>query len=134
MAILDREQLKAINNSIAQTAAQFQAFERDRERMAAHQRAIERTIVSSPVIKLSADSPLNDLVETMKAQNELLSQQVSLLIEENERQKAQVEAAKDAEDQAKKEALHSRVFNWITFGVTTAFSAAALVISIIALI
>lgn len=134
MAIFDREQLKAINDSIAQTAAQFQAFERDRESMAAHQRAIERTIVSPPVVKLSADSPLNDLVETMKAQNELLSQQVSLFIEENERQKAQIEAAKDAEEQAKKEALHSRVFNWITFGVTTAFSAAALVISIIALL
>lgn len=132
--MLDREQLKAINDSIAQTAAQFQAFEQQREKMAAHQRALERTVASPPVVKLSADSPLNDLVDTMKAQNELLSKQVSLLIEENERQKAQVEAAKDAEDQAKKEALHSRVFNWITFGVTTAFSAAALVISIIALI
>ena len=132
--MLDREQLKAINDSIAQTAAQFQAFEQQREKIAAHQRALERTIVSAPVVKLSADSPLNDLVDTMKAQNELLSKQVSLLIEENERQKAQVEAAKDAEEEAKKEALHSRVFNWITFGVTTAFSAAALVISIIALI
>ena len=58
---------------------------------------------------------------------------VMLLIEENERQKKQVEEAKVAETQAKREARHSKVFGWVSFGIATAISIAALVVSIIAL-
>lgn len=99
--------------------------------MVEQQRAIERMLVAQPVVKASVDSPLKELVDTIKAQNEILSKQVDLLVEENERQKVQIATVEETEKQARKEALHSRVFNWVTFGVTTAISIAALIISIV---
>lgn len=131
MANLDMNQINAFSNSIARAASQFQEFERQREEMVAQQRALERMLVAQPVVKTSVDSPLKELVDTIKAQNEILSKQVDLLVEENERQKDQIATVEAAEEQARKEALHSRVFNWVTFGVTTAISIAALIISIV---
>lgn len=69
----------------------------------------------------------------LQEENRLQKEQNMLLIEENERQKKQVEDAKVAETQAKKEARHSKVFGWVSFGIATAISFAALVVSIIAL-
>lgn len=132
MAKLDMNQINALSNSVARAASQFQEFERQREEMVEQQRAIERMLVAQPVVKSSVDSPLKELVDTIKAQNEILSKQVDLLVEENERQKAQIATVEETEKQARKEALHSRVFNWVTFGVTTAISIAALIISIFA--
>lgn len=131
MAKLDMNQINAFSNSVARAASQFQEFERQREEMVEQQRAIERMLVAQPVVKASVDSPLKELVDTIKAQNEILSKQVDLLVEENERQKAQIATVEETEKQARNEALHSRVFNWVTFGVTTAISIAALIISII---
>lgn len=131
MAKLDMNQINAFSNSVARAASQFQEFERQREEMVEQQRAIERMLVAQPVVKASVDSPLKELVDTIKAQNEILSKQVDLLVEENERQKAQIATVEETEKQARKEALHSRVFNWVTFGVTTAISIAALIISIV---
>lgn len=130
MAKLNIEQINAFNSAIANTAAQFQEFERQREQMVAQQRAYERLVASPQEVKISANGPLNELVNTIKAQNEILSKQVDLLKEENERQKEQINAAQAAEEQAHKEAIRSRVFNWVTFGITTAISIAALIISI----
>lgn len=131
MAKLDMNQINAFSNSVARAASQFQEFERQREEMVEQQRAIERMLVAQPVAKASVDSPLKELVDTIKAQNEILSKQVDLLVEENERQKVQIATVEETEKQARKEALHSRVFNWVTFGVTTAISIAALIISIV---
>ncbi len=131
MAKLDMNQINAVSNGIAKAASQFQEFERQREEMVAQQRALERMLVAQPVVKTSSGSPLKELVDTIKAQNEILSKQVDLLVEENERQKAQIATVEETEKQARKEALHSRVFNWVTFGVTTAISIAALIISIV---
>lgn len=131
MAKLDMNQINAFSNSVARAASQFQEFERQREEMVEQQRAIERMLVAQPVVKASVDSPLKELVDTIKAQNEILSKQVDLLVEENERQKAQIATVEETEKQARKEARHSRVFNWVTFGVTTAISIAALIISIV---
>lgn len=131
MAKLDMNQINAFSNSVARAASQFQEFERQREEMVEQQRAIERMLVAQPVVKASVDSPLKELVDTIKAQNEILSKQVDLLVEENERQKAQIATVEETEKQAKNEALHSRVFNWVTFGVTTAISIAALIVSIV---
>jgi len=131
--MIDLNKLNAINDGIANAAAQFQKFERQREEMAERQRTLERMVVTPSVVqvsKVSADTPLKELVDTIKAQNSILSKQVDLLKEENERQKKQVEAAKAAEGEARKEALHSRIFNWVTFGITTAISIAALIISV----
>ena len=69
----------------------------------------------------------------LQEENRLQKEQNMLLIEENERQKKQVEDAKVAETQAKKEARHSKVFGWVSFGVATVISIAALVVSIISL-
>jgi FMN-dependent NADH-azoreductase len=131
MAKLDMNQINAFSNSVARAASQFQEFERQREEMVEQQRAIERMLVAQPVVKASVDSPLKELVDTIKAQNEILSKQVDLLVEENERQKAQIATVEETEKQARNEALHSRVFNWVTFGVTTAISIAALIVSIV---
>lgn len=132
--MLDLNNLNAINDGIANVAAQFQEFERQREVMAERQRMLERMVVTPSVVqvsKVSVDTPLKELVDTIKVQNEILSKQVELLKEENERQKEQVEAAKATEEEARKEARRSRVFNWVTFGITTAISVAALIISIL---
>lgn len=135
MAKLDIDKINAFNNGVTKIAAQFQEFERQREEIDAQRQALERMVVTQPVVaqsvvKLSGDTPLRELVDTIKAQNEILSKQVDLLKEENERQKEQVDTAKEAEKQARKEALRSRVFNWVTFGITTVISIAALIISI----
>lgn len=137
MAKLDINQINAFSNGIAKAATQFQEFERQCQEMDARRQALERMVVSQPVVaqsvvKISADAPLRELIDTIKAQNEILSKQVDLLKEENERQKEQVDTAKESEEQARKEALRSRVFNWVTFGITTVISIAALIISIFA--
>ena len=62
---------------------------------------------------------LKSLVEGLQEQNRILQSQID-------------EAKKDGEE-AKKEAKKARIFSWISFGVATAISIAALVVSIIAL-
>ena len=94
-----------------------------------HQDQLARVIpVKNPMIE-----QLNSLVEETQEQNKILLEQVNLLKEENERQKKQVEEARAAEAQARKEALHSKVFGWVSFGVATAISIAALIVSIISI-
>ena len=92
-----------------------------------HQDQLARVIpVTNPMVE-----QLKSLVQETQEQNKILLEQVNLLKEENERQKKQVEEARAAEAKAKKEALHSKVFGWVSFGVATAISIAALVVSII---
>lgn len=76
---------------------------------------------------------LTEQNQFLQEENRLQKEQNMLLIEENERQKKQVEDAKVAETQAKKESRHSKVFGWVSFGVATVISIAALVVSIISL-
>ena len=84
--------------------------------------------VTNPMVE-----QLKSLVQETQEQNKILLEQVNLLKEENERQKKQAEEARAAEAQAKKEALHSKVFGWVSFGVATVISIAALIISIISM-
>lgn len=62
---------------------------------------------------------LKALVEGLQEQNRILQSQID-------------EAKKDGEE-AKKEAKKARIFSWISFGVATAISIAALVISIVSM-
>ena len=62
---------------------------------------------------------LKALVEGLQEQNRILQSQID-------------EAKKDGEE-AKKEAKKARIFSWISFGVATAISIAALVISIMSM-
>ena len=50
-----------------------------------------------------------------------------------EEARREAEEARLAETQAKKEATHAKVFGWVSFGVATAISIAALVISIMSM-
>ena len=58
---------------------------------------------------------LKSLVEGLQEQNRILQSQID-------------EAKKDGEE-AKKEAKKARIFSWISFGVATAISIVALIIS-----
>ncbi len=74
---------------------------------------------NAPIIK-----ELQEVITTIKNQNEILVKQMSLLQEENERQKEQVK-------QAEKAARKAQIFSWVTFAITTAISVVAIIISIV---
>ena len=80
---------------------------------------------------------LKALVESLQEQNRILKAQIEEAKKDSEEakkaaMKANAEAEK-ANTEAKKEAKRARVFSWVSFGVATAISIAALVVSIIAL-
>ena len=89
-------------------------------------RTVEDVVVRNPMI-----DQLQELLDQTREQNALLMNQVALMKEENERQQTQVTEAKEAEKEAKAEARKSKIFGWISFGVATAISIAALVVSIV---
>ena len=89
-------------------------------------RTVEDVVVHNPMI-----DQLQELLDQTREQNALLMNQIALMKEENERQKAQIEEVKIAEKEAKAEARKSKIFGWISFVVATAISIAALVVSIV---
>ena len=89
-------------------------------------RTVEDVVVRNPMI-----DQLQELLDQTRGQNALLMNQIALMKEENERQKKQIEEAKVAEKEAKAEAKKSKKFAWISFGVATVISLAALVVSIV---
>lgn len=82
-------------------------------------RYLQDLVVKNPVV-----DQMSTLIDNIQEQNDILREQVELLTEENERQKAQLE-------EAKAEARKSKIFAWISFGVATIISLAALVVSIV---
>ena len=131
MAKLDMNELDTGNNSVASVVARIQEFDRQRKETDAQRRTLERLIVAQPTNKMFMDTPLKELVDTIKAQNEILSKQVELLKEENDLQKEQIDAVKASEEQAHKESGRARIFSWITFCITTIISIVALTVSIV---
>ena len=132
---LSQEALNSINSAYALGVK----IEEDRRVVIQHQkmvdeqndffkRTVEDVVVRNPMI-----DQLQELLDQTREQNTLLMNQIALMKEENERQKAQIEEVKVAEKEAKAEARKSKKFGWISFGVATAISIAALVVSIIAL-
>ena len=91
-------------------------------------RTVEDVVVRNPMI-----DQLQELLDQTREQNTLLMNQIALMKEENERQKAQIEEVKVAEKEAKAEARKSKILGLISFGVATVISIAALVVSIISL-
>lgn len=89
-------------------------------------RTVEDVVVRNPMI-----DQLQELLDQTREQNALLMNQIALMKEENERQKIQVIEAKEAEKDAKAEAKKSKTFARVSFGVATAISIAALVVSIV---
>ena len=132
---LSQEALNSINSAYALGVK----IEEDRRAVMQHQkmvdeqndffkRTVEDVVVRNPMI-----DQLQELLDQTREQNALLMNQIALMKEENERQKTQIEEAKVAEKEAKAEARKSKIFGWISFGVATVISIAALVVSIISL-
>ena len=132
---LSQEALNSINSAYALGVK----IEEDRRVVMQHQkiadeqnnffkRTVEDVVVRNPMI-----DQLQELLDQTREQNALLMNQIALMKEENERQKAQIEEVKVAEKEAKAEARKSKIFGWISFGVATVISIAALVVSIISL-
>ena len=85
----------------------------DTIRMQSHQSHLSNIIpIPNPTVE-----QLKKLVEEAQEQNKILQSQID-------------DAKKDGEE-AKKEAKKARIFSWISFGIATAISIAALVVSII---
>ena len=130
---LSQEALNSINSAYALGVK----IEEDRRVVMQHQkmvdeqndffkRTVENVVVRNPMI-----DQLQELLDQTREQNTLLMNQIALMKEENERQQTQVTEAKKAEKEAKAEARKSKIFGWISFGVATAISIAALVVSIV---
>lgn len=103
-------------------SAQALIDERGRRRLQKEQERRERiedTVEANKKSTLPMVEELKAIVEGLEEQNRILQSQID-------------EAKKDGEE-AKKEAKKARSFSWISFGVATAISIAALVVSIIAL-
>ena len=105
-------------------ACSVQAFveDRGRRRLQKEQERRERIEDAAEAQRrstLPVVEELKSLVEGLQEQNHILQSQID-------------EAKKDGEE-AKKEAKKARIFSWISFGVATAISIAALVVSIFAL-
>ena len=130
---LSQEALNSINSAYALGVK----IEEDRRAVMQHKkmvdeqnnffkRTVEDVVVRNPMI-----DQLQELLDQTREQNTLLMNQIALMKEENERQQTQVTEAKKAEKEAKAEARKSKIFGWISFGVATAISIAALVVSIV---
>ena len=73
---------------------------------------------------------LKALVIGLQEQNRILQSQIDEAKKDSEKAK---EMARMANEDAKKESKKARIFSWVSFGVATAISVVALVVSIIAL-
>ena len=131
---LSQEALNSINSAYALGVK----IEEDRRAVMQHQKMVDeqnnffkRTV--EDVVRNPMIDQLQELLDQTREQNTLLMNQIALMKEENERQKAQIEEVKIAEKEAKAEARKSKIFGWISFGVATVISIAALVVSIISL-
>lgn len=99
-------------------SAQALIEDRGRRRLQKEQERRERiedAVEANKKSTLPMVEELKSIVESLQEQNSILQSQVD-------------EAKKDGE-KAKKEAKRARVFSWISFGVATAISIAALIVS-----
>lgn len=80
---------------------------------------IEDAVEANKKSTLPMVEELKAIVEGLQEQNRILQSQID-------------EAKKDSEE-AKKEARKARIFSWVSFGVATAISIAALIVSFLGL-
>ena len=98
--------------------------------MELQRQSMENQMLRREIEKNNPNISLQQLVSETQNQNRILSEQVSLLRQENDLQKQRIEEAKEAEKEAKKEAKTARFFSWLSFGVSTLIALASLVISV----
>ena len=101
-------------------SAQALIEDRGRRRLQKEQERRERI---EDAVEANKKSTL-PMVEELKAIVESLQEQNSIL-------QSQIDETKKDGEAAKKDARKARVFSWISFGVATAISIAALIVSII---
>lgn len=101
-------------------SAQALIEDRGRRRLQKEQERRERI---EDAVEANKKSTL-PMVEELKAIVESLQEQNSIL-------QSQIDEAKKDGEEAKKEARKARIFSWVSFGVATAISIAALIVSII---
>ncbi len=101
-------------------SAQVLTEERSRRRLQKEQERRERI---EDAVKANKKSTLY-MVEELKAIVESLQEQNRIL-------QSHIDEAKKVGEEAKKDARKARVFSWISFGVATAISIAALIVSIV---
>lgn len=118
----------AAANMLNKYLEQEALFAKRRDELDSHRISLENIVFEN----LTNDH-LKELVETIKEQNVILGKQIDLLSEENAMLKEQIEDAKVSGEFAKTEAKKTKIFSWISFGVATLVSVAALIVSIIAL-
>ena len=109
-------------NAFQACSAQAIVEDRGRRRLQKEQERRERIEDAAEAQRrstLPVVEELKSLVGGLQEQNRILQSQID-------------EAKKDGEE-AKKEAKKARIFSWISFGVATAISIAALVISIMSM-
>lgn len=100
-------------------SAQALIEDRSRRRLQKEQERRERI---EDAVEVNKKSTL-PMVEELKAIVESLQEQNSIL-------QLQIDDAKKDGEEAKKEARKARIFSWVSFGVATAISIAALIVSI----
>ena len=100
-------------------SAQALMEDRGRKRLQKEQERRERI---EDAVEANKKSTL-PMVEELKAIVESLQEQNSIL-------QSQIDDAKKDGEEAKKEARKARIFSWVSFGVATAISIAALIVSI----
>ena len=125
---IDLNKINSAATYAAKHAEQIQRMINQQSILENDKRYLQDLVVKNPVV-----DQMSTLIDNIDEQNDILREQVKLLTEENERQKKQIEEAKVAEKEAKAEARKSKIFGWISFGVATVISIAALVVSIISL-
>lgn len=123
---IDFNKINSAATYAAKHAEQIQRMINQQSILENDKRYLQDLVVKNPVV-----DQMSTLIDNIDEQNDILREQVKLLTEENERQKAQIEEVKIAEKEAKAEARKSKIFGWISFGVATAISIAALVVSIV---
>lgn len=100
-------------------SAQALIEDRNRRRLQKEQERRERI---EDAVEANKKSTL-PMVEELKSIVESLQEQNSIL-------QSQIDEAKKGSEEAKQEAKKARIFSWVSFGVATAISIAALVVSI----
>ena len=99
--------------------------------MELQRQSMENQMLRREIEKNNPNISLQQLVSETQNQNRILSEQVSLLRQENDLQKQRIEEAREAAKEAKKDAKNAKVFSWISFAVSTLIAVASLIVAIV---
>lgn len=105
----------------AQAYAAFEAVQRQE---------IEKKKRHDALLAKGAEASIEN-AELLRQQNDLLSEQLAEVKERNTLLQEMYDASKKEAEDNKKDALHNKVFGWVSFGVGTLIGIAGIVFGII---